>query len=66
MAIEIDPSDFPWGRRVVSTSPHSEGESGAIDGRGITDHVVLVSWDMGGPGFRHRTWASASELDWED
>lgn len=42
MSIENDPDTFPWGRRVVSSSPHSEGARGAITGRGFSDLNVLI------------------------
>ncbi|MFD4949179.1 hypothetical protein ACFWNT_43510 [Streptomyces sp. NPDC058409] len=68
MSIEVDPDNFPWDQRVVSSSPHSEGARGAITGRGFSDLNVLITWDVGpglNPGLASRTWHSTAELDWE-
>ncbi|MCX4405958.1 MULTISPECIES: hypothetical protein [unclassified Streptomyces] len=69
MPITIGPDNFPWDRRVVSMSPHSEDAQGAITGRGFSDRIVFITWDVPpgiNPGLESRTWHSVGDLEWLD
>ncbi|MFJ8027827.1 hypothetical protein [Streptomyces sp. NPDC096311] len=69
MPITIDPDDFPWDRGVVSASPHSEDAKGAITGRGFSDRIVLITWDVPpgvNPGLASWTWHGVGDLEWLD